>query len=50
MLRPISSNEIGWLVRLLLRLSGLLNHLLYLDGRQPPRPATPNMALVSGSC
>ena len=47
MRRPIGSNEIGWLVRLLLKLSDLLNHLLYLDGRQPPSPASPSTALVS---
>ena len=49
MRRPISSNEIGWLVRLLLRLSSLLNHLLYLDGQQPPAPSNPNFAVVRGT-
>lgn len=32
--RPLSSSEIGWLVRLLLLMSHLLNHSLHLD--QPP--------------
>ena len=38
MRRPVGSNEVGWLVRLLLALSDRLNHALYLDGRELPAP------------
>ncbi|KAK9814998.1 hypothetical protein WJX73_004353 [Symbiochloris irregularis] len=46
MRRPISSNEIGWLVRLLLRVSDLLNHKLYLDGRHVPEQNSPGPLMV----
>ena len=46
MRRPIGSNEIGWLVRLLLHLSDLLNRALYLQGTDPPVPEHPSMPLV----
>lgn len=48
MRRPIGSNEIGWLVRLLLRLSDLLNHALFLDGRPLAAPEDPGKVLVGG--
>lgn len=46
MRRPISSNEIGWLVRLLLLLSDLGNRWLYLQGSEPPAPAAPSFPLA----
>lgn len=49
MRRPISSNEIGWLVRLLLLLSDLGNRWLYLQGSEPPAPAAPSFPLVGTS-
>ena len=47
MRRPVGSNEVGWLVRLLLALSDRLNHALYLDSREvPPAGTEPSAAQV----
>ncbi len=47
MRRPLSSSEIGWLVRLLLLISDIFNACFHLD--QPlPAEATPTVSLEVG--
>ena len=47
MRRPVGSNEVGWLVRLLLALSDRLNLMLYLDGTELP-PAEETSTVQAG--
>ena len=50
MRRPVGSNEIGLLVRLLLLLSDRINHALYLDGRELPPADDSSTLRVRPAC